>query len=145
MSVYDQTYNLIIGSSDINATPGSNSHTFTVPVPLIETPGEWKIRLVNVSFPNIGTADNSVFVYCNLIDGSTSRLGGQLTNILFRTRPIQTTEPSPIYIENIQPVPVWFPLVRQSQIQSIKFTIEDSAGNIPSGGFSIVQVQLVKV
>ena len=78
MSAFDTTYNLIVGSGDINGDVTNTSHRFTCPIN-ISTVGHWKCRLINVSFPNVGAADNSVFIYSSIIDGSSTRLGDVVT------------------------------------------------------------------
>ena len=144
---------LVPSSGDVAAsgTP-SNFHVRFPAILLPGGPAAWSIRVANISFPRPAADGNSIFVYLpNTVSDNESRVGSAGTvGFVFRIRPMSSTEPSPVYLQSLDPRPAFFPL-KTSILQDMTIVVEESNGTgVPStnpdgsAGFTTLQMELVR-
>lgn len=136
-----EVISMLLGSSGTNVTGNSSYYSVTLPLP-IHLNGKFQMALRSLSFPrSAGTF--SVLVFCSVLDQSV--INNSLQPLLFRTRPIKTTDDNPVYIEETSTLPVWRNIDSRT-LQQLDIWLTQSDGTpIPSNGFTIVEVLIRKV
>ena len=139
----NETFTLLLGSSGTNVSGDASRFSVDLPAPIVLN-GTYECILRNISFPK-STANNSVFVYASFC--SPSSVNNSLEPLLFRTRPIETVDPDPVYFEERSTV-LSYKLVDSRVLQRVSIWIQESDGTpvpVGAGRFSVLEVLFKKI
>ena len=139
----NETFTLLLGSSGANVQGDAARFSVDLPAPIVLS-GTYECILRNVSFPK-STVNNSVFIYADFC--SPSSVNNSLQPLLYRTRPIVTGDPDPVFFEEQSTVLSW-KLVDTRVLQRVTVYIQESdATPVPTGvgKFSVLEVLFKKI
>lgn len=130
---------IVATSSDPLAQGTASAFKHAIPPFSVESPTDYVISLVDISFDHSGTGE--IFVNTNLV--GFSRIGSQLVQTLFR---VPTLPAGSVHVQQTGSIVKWLPYGPYTTASYVEVTLTDAYGAfIPASGVTTLTMSIRKL